>query len=215
MRMMSPVRNRHVLAFRPGRRRLVLRRGHVEGGDLAGEDGHHLDWHRHRPAEPAEPLAVIDDQLDLAIGRAHHALDPAERAHHCRPTSAAPMRSPTFTFCGKRRFMIASGELSTAVSCPGVLRLSGRAVSVIRRRRRLRGAGSVAPLRRIGALPAAGPPRTTTASPCLCYSALGVHTTGGSTPRRGAFRCLPGRPIPKECRRPKQESGAPARPACP
>lgn len=73
------VRNRHVLAFRPGRRRLVLRRWHVEGGDLAGEDGHHLDWHRHRPAEPAEPLAVVDDQLDLAIGRAHHALDPAER----------------------------------------------------------------------------------------------------------------------------------------
>jgi hypothetical protein len=112
--------------------------------------------------------------------------------------------------------MIASGELSIAVSCtfPAALSRSFGA-----------GAGCAElaaspPCARIGELPAAGlpaqaggsrrwrrsamdsagrdcqsapSPRTTIAASCLCYPALDVHTAGGSTPRRGAFRCLPGR----------------------
>src|SRR3984957_10984714 len=72
-------RNRLIGAGHPGRRRGVFGGLHVERRELPAEDSNHLDRHRDRPAEPAEPLAIRYDQLDLALRVAHHLGHAAER----------------------------------------------------------------------------------------------------------------------------------------
>ena len=83
------VGDRLIVALRPGRRLGIIVRLHVERIDLASENGDHLDRHRHRPAEPAEPFAVGDDQFDLACPACARLSARCPKSRHCRRASAS------------------------------------------------------------------------------------------------------------------------------
>src|SRR5262245_46442626 len=73
-------RDRLIGAGDPGGSRGELGRLHVDRIDLPAEEDHHLERHRDRAAAKTPPLAVADDQLDLALRVAHDLTDMPERA---------------------------------------------------------------------------------------------------------------------------------------